>query len=258
MSPPRQSQQTALPETSAAPAEKKPVTPRKPVKLTPPADVQPHPLEAQKTTPPPAKKKPAEPIIEDEELLVYNDAELPDFAESDFISFEEDAAPPKEPKKKAAPKQKAPEKRAQPTKQPRLTRKKAPAAKETPLPTPEKTPANPAATPIKEDPRPPAASPGSSRENGEARGELGTSTVSFRSNRRGNISFCGSKDRCGTGIRSGIAGSRRRGDADANSRHRENLRWSHRCERRRHQRPTRRNRRPAGSEWSRQKRPVST
>jgi lipopolysaccharide export system ATP-binding protein len=160
VSPAQQTQQTAKPETPAAPAEKKPLAPKKPVKLTPPVNVEPHPLEAQKTAPPPARKKAAEPIIEDEEILVYSDNELPDFSESDFISFEEEPAPPKEPVKQAAPKEKAPtKKQTQTPKQPRLSRKKTTVAKEMPLPTPEKTPAKPAATPIKEDPYPPAASP---------------------------------------------------------------------------------------------------
>jgi lipopolysaccharide export system ATP-binding protein len=160
VSPAQQTQQTAKPEIPAAPAEKKPLVPKKPVKLAPPANVEPHPLEAQKTTPPPAREKAAEPIIEDDEILVYSDNELPDFSESDFISFEEEPARPKEPVKQASPKEKGPtKKQTQAPKQPRLPRKKTTVAKETPLPTPEKTPAKPAATPTKEDPYPPADSP---------------------------------------------------------------------------------------------------
>ncbi|MEX2581325.1 MAG: LPS export ABC transporter ATP-binding protein [Verrucomicrobiales bacterium] len=64
---------------------------KKAVKLRPPSHVAPHPLE--QAPPPATKPKPAAsepPVVEDEDFLVYDDAENPVFSETDFISFEEE------------------------------------------------------------------------------------------------------------------------------------------------------------------------
>ncbi len=80
---------------------------KKPVKLRPPAHVQPHPLEQ---VPPPKKKVPAsqsvakseprslpEPVsaentesLDDDELFHFDAASTPDLSENEFLSFEED------------------------------------------------------------------------------------------------------------------------------------------------------------------------
>lgn len=69
---------------------------KKPVKLRPPQDVKPHPLET--SLPPQKAPAPPESEVEDEELLVYEESDTPDFSESDFFSFDSD-----EPPKKQAP-----------------------------------------------------------------------------------------------------------------------------------------------------------
>jgi lipopolysaccharide export system ATP-binding protein len=119
-------QQVAVPASEAKPdsvpapkPDSGPVEVKRPVKLTPPAHVEPHPLETQKAAPPTPPAKPPETIIEDEELLVYDELDLPDFSESDFISFDEkpEPMPPRKQilrrKKPAQPANPAPEQRPQ-------------------------------------------------------------------------------------------------------------------------------------------------
>lgn len=68
-----------------------------PVKLRPPAHVEPHPLERPEPRSAPARPTPPrepDPVIEDEELLVYDADELPDFSDFDFLPVEKEAAPP--------------------------------------------------------------------------------------------------------------------------------------------------------------------
>jgi lipopolysaccharide export system ATP-binding protein len=67
-----------------------------PVKLRPPAHVEPHPLEE---VPPARAAQPPEPEVDDEDFLVYDETETPDFLESDFVSFDEKVEAPA-PKKK--------------------------------------------------------------------------------------------------------------------------------------------------------------
>ncbi len=94
-----------LPGTNDAEASSKPAGPPKlpseptikaevevpvPVKLRPPAHVEPHPLEEVPAAPvPPPEPKSTEPEIVDEDFLVYDEAETPDFLESDFVSFDD-------------------------------------------------------------------------------------------------------------------------------------------------------------------------
>lgn len=119
-------------EKPVLPTEQKPVTPKKPVKLTPPSHVEPHPLHARKT---PAPASTQLPEIKDEELNIYGDSELPDFTESDFISFDED--PPRKKKTSLSSKTK------------RATQKNAP----------QKQSPQTSAPPVEEASPPPAASP---------------------------------------------------------------------------------------------------
>lgn len=62
-----------------------------PVKLRPPAHVEPHPLEEVPTAPTPSPVS-SEPEVADEEFLVYDETETPDFQIPDFVSFEDNAA----------------------------------------------------------------------------------------------------------------------------------------------------------------------
>ncbi|MDF1861676.1 MAG: LPS export ABC transporter ATP-binding protein [Verrucomicrobiales bacterium] len=179
-------QQVAIPaseaKTKSTPASKPdagPIEVKLPVKLTPPAHVEPHPLETRKAAPTPSAKPP-EPVVEDEELLVYDELDLPDFSESDFISFDEKPEPPRKqtlPRKKAAqPANPAPEQRPQneapvppaaspeppSDTRPRATPRKAPAAK-TPAEAPSKkaplAPAQKAAAPKQAAPEPTPEAP---------------------------------------------------------------------------------------------------
>lgn len=72
-----------------------------PVKLRPPADVEPHPLDDVPPAPP-SKPKPAEPEVVDEDFIVYDDAAAADFLESEFVAFEEKSEAPAPPRKTLA------------------------------------------------------------------------------------------------------------------------------------------------------------
>jgi lipopolysaccharide export system ATP-binding protein len=87
---PKPPQDTAPTAESSAPLQA-----RRPVKLRPPADVQPHPLDpypaAQQPVYQPKAEAPArapEPHIEDEEFLSYDLDDLPDFSDLDFNPVE--------------------------------------------------------------------------------------------------------------------------------------------------------------------------
>ena len=78
---------------------------KKPVKLRPPADVEPHPLDLPPARPvtsrpaaAPSKQVPPAPVVEDEEFL-FDAGDLPDFSELDFLPLEKSAPV----KTKAAP-----------------------------------------------------------------------------------------------------------------------------------------------------------
>jgi lipopolysaccharide export system ATP-binding protein len=89
---------------SAAPAQARPAAAseshevKKPVKLRPPADVAPHPLELPPTRPvtslsaaaAPPKPVPPAPVVEDEEFL-FDAGDLPDFSDLDFLPLEKSA-----------------------------------------------------------------------------------------------------------------------------------------------------------------------
>lgn len=95
-----------------------PLEARRPVKLRPPADVLPHPLETDPAPPriaaqPRVTPPPPEPIIEDEEFLGFDANDLPDFSDLHF--------------------------------NPRLTQQPAPSRSQTPKPLPE--PATPESRP---------------------------------------------------------------------------------------------------------------
>jgi len=84
---------------------------KKPVKLRPPAHVEPHPHDtlpprqaAPIRTVPQAPLRPLpEPPIQDEEFLVYEEGDLPDFSDFDFLPAEKETAVA--PRAKAAPQQ---------------------------------------------------------------------------------------------------------------------------------------------------------
>lgn len=68
---------------------------KKPVKLRPPAHVEPHPHELPPVRPA-AQAKPTplpEPVIQDEEFLVYDEGDLPDFSDFDFLPADKETAP---------------------------------------------------------------------------------------------------------------------------------------------------------------------
>lgn len=98
---------------TAVPSDKAPFPPpadqievRKPVKLRPPGGGEPHPLES---APPKRKPKPTpepepETEVKDEEFFVYEEIELPDFSDVDFVSFDDEPEPaPSPPKRKEEP-----------------------------------------------------------------------------------------------------------------------------------------------------------
>lgn len=96
----REKQETPAPQKKAPPSQN--VEVKKPVKLRPPEDVEPHPLENRPS--PPKEEIAPQPPIEDEEILVYDEADTPDFSNSDFFSFDSDDPPKKEaPTPKEAP-----------------------------------------------------------------------------------------------------------------------------------------------------------
>lgn len=94
------------PAAPAAPSDLPPLPlpeVKKPVKLRPPAHVEPHPHELPPARPvSQAKPRPLpEPVIQDEEFLVYDEGDLPDFSDFDFLPVEKETAAT--PRAKAAP-----------------------------------------------------------------------------------------------------------------------------------------------------------
>ncbi len=190
--------QPATPTRSDSPAPDDPADPisvRVPVKLRPPSNVSPHPLDEVKAAsteePKPAQAKPSEPVVEDEEILVYNDLDLPDFSESDFVAFDEGTKPASLPPKgkpsrlfrksqeKAAPK--APsdtpvaKEGAAPTPEPKAA---PPSPSETPPSRPEPAREKPTAA---APPAPARKSPPSSREGSSIAGNLASAAASVSS-----------------------------------------------------------------------------
>ena len=106
---------THVPQALSAPSAAEAPAPlplpeiKKPVKLRPPAHVEPHPHD----TPPPRRletirtvpQAPPDPLpgtqIDDEEFLVYEEGDLPDFSDFDFLPVEKETAPA--PRVKQAP-----------------------------------------------------------------------------------------------------------------------------------------------------------
>ncbi|MDF1737530.1 MAG: LPS export ABC transporter ATP-binding protein [Verrucomicrobiales bacterium] len=88
----------APPQLPSGPKAKAEVEVAVPVKLRPPAHVEPHPLDEVPSAPA-SKPKPAEPEVVDEEFIVYDEAAAPDFLESEFVAFEEKNEAPAPPKK---------------------------------------------------------------------------------------------------------------------------------------------------------------
>lgn len=95
-----------------------PLETRRPVKLRPPADVLPHPLERDPAPPraaaqPRVTSSPPEPVIEDEEFLSYDPDDMPDFSDLHFNSrLTEKPAPTKSQTPKPLPEPRAQESRA--------------------------------------------------------------------------------------------------------------------------------------------------
>jgi lipopolysaccharide export system ATP-binding protein len=99
------SKEIDLPAPTAAPAAAANTGPsplplpevKKPVKLRPPAHVEPHPLETPPPRPAPAPQaKPLplpETLIEDEDFRVYDEGDLPDFSDFNFLPVEKETAP---------------------------------------------------------------------------------------------------------------------------------------------------------------------
>lgn len=130
---------------------------KKPVKLRPPAHVEPHPHELPPVRPSaPAKPRPlAEPVVQDEEFLVYDEGDLPDFSDFDFV--------PAEKEKPAAPRAKSTPEKAPAPAAPVLTETiEAPPAPTNPPPALSPAPLSDAA------PSPPAAAPAAPPRRGRA------------------------------------------------------------------------------------------
>lgn len=94
---------------SAAPAPLPLPEVKKPVKLRPPAHVEPHPhemppprqAEARRPAPQAMPQPLPETRVEDEEFRVYDEGDLPDFSDFDFLPVEKETAPT--PRAKASP-----------------------------------------------------------------------------------------------------------------------------------------------------------
>lgn len=141
---------------------------KKPVKLRPPADVPPHPLEV--SSPPPV---PAEPEVQDEEILVYDEEDPPDFSNSDFFSFDAQETKPQvpalPPKKESAPVSKPEARTAAHSELPPSRQAVAPSPPENsspPAASPPPVPAAPTSTPQLEEKK--AEQPPAIREDAPA------------------------------------------------------------------------------------------